>query len=415
MSEHPHSKAMMDRKNLIHILPTVVSHDVTQIGPKGLYKLKGNQAVNINAQYRYHDINPQTTPSTFSSANFMDFHVPQTLHVVDKLSLFMTLANADASNAWEADLPTEFWVRRAEVRQGGEVIQTLESLDSYLRHSVFKNPEELTHQQARNGMNSSTRQGDTTATTIALSSSAEFSLDLETLLDQCNVFVQGLSKEVTIRIYLENIANFSDSAQNADITLTSAKLRIREQYYSGPDVARMSKNYSNGVDHRFCDAIIETTTQTLTSNTNNKYITQNFNGELSPVQFVVIRDMSDIDANSDAFKQISTIHREDVSGQNLENGIVHKDADLRNFNYPDYFQNDQSQVTSGNKYVYALVASLDPVSAVKRGINTGYRVLGKNEKLVINPGSSTLTSHQIDYVCYIYRHLRVSNGILRVY
>jgi hypothetical protein len=89
-------------------------------------------------------------------------------------------------------------------------------------------------------------------------------------------------------------------------------------------------------------------------------------------------------------RSLRSIHREDVSGQNLENGIVHKDADLRNFNYPDYFPNDQSQVNSGNKYVYALVASLDPVSAVKRGINTltGYKVLGKNEKLVINPGST---------------------------
>ena len=47
------------------------------------------------------------------------------------------------------------------------------------------------------------------------------------------------------------------------------------------------------------------------------YITQNFDGELSPVQFVIVRDMSDIDANSDAFKQLSTIHREDQSGQKL--------------------------------------------------------------------------------------------------
>lgn len=125
--------------------------------------------------------------------------------------------------------------------------------------------------------------------------------------------------------------------------------------------------------------------------------------------------MADVDQNSDAFVQISTIHREDVSGQNLENGVVWGDAELRNFVYPDYFPNDQSQVSSGNKYVYAMVSSLDPVSAVKKGINTGNRVLGKNEKLVINPGSSTLTSHQIDYVCYVYRHLRVNNGMLRVY
>eukprot|EP00035_Acanthoeca_spectabilis_P023118 m.447827 g.447827 ORF g.447827 m.447827 type:complete len:219 (-) comp19567_c0_seq1:198-854(-) len=212
-----------------------------------------------------------------------------------------------------------------------------------------------------------------------------------------------------------HVANFSNSAENPDITLSSAKLRIREQNYSGPDVARMARNYANGVDHRFCDAIVETTTQTLTANVNNKYITQNFDGELSPVQFVVVRDMSDIDANSDAFVQLSTIHREDVSGQNLENGIVHKEADLRNYNYPDYFPNDQSQVSSGNKYVYALVSALDPVQAVKRGINTGYRVMLKNEKIVINPGSSTLTSHQLDYVCYVYRHCRVSNGIIKVY
>lgn len=415
MSNHPHSSAMLNRKNLINILPTAVSHDVDPIGPKGLYHMKGNQAININAHHRYHDINPQTTPSTFNSSNFMDFHYPSYLHIPDKATLYMTLLNSDSSNDWEADLPTEFWVRRTEVRQGGEVKQTVQPLDLYLRHSVFKTPEELAHQEARNGMDPSTRQGDNTATTIGEGESAEFSVDIETCMDQCNVFVQGLSKEVTIRIYLENIANFSNSAENADITLTSAKLRIREQHYSAPDAARMLKNYSNGVDHRFCDAVIETTTQTLAANTNNKYITQNFDGEMSPVQFVVVRDMSDIDANSDAFKQISTIHREDVSGQNLENGIVHKDADLRNYNYPEYFPNNQSQVGTGNKYVYALVSALDPVNAVKKGINTGYRVLGKNDKLVINPGGSALTSHQLDYVCYVYRHLRCSNGILNVY
>lgn len=175
------------------------------------------------------------------------------------------------------------------------------------------------------------------------------------------------------------------------------------------------KTYSSDVDHRFVDCIVETTTQTLTANTNNKNITQNFDGELSPVQFVVVRDMSDIDANSDAFVQVANIHREDQSGQNLENGIVWSDNELRNYVYPQFFQhNKMSQVSSGNKYIYPLVSSLDPLNAVKKGINSGYTVLPKNHKLVLNP-TGTLSSHQIDYCCYVYRHVRISSGLIRVY
>ena len=319
---HPFNLAMLNRKNLIHTIPTVDPNAFAQIGPKGLFNLKANQAINLNVQSRFHDINPQTTPTTFSSSNFMDFKIPQTVNVLDKMTYYMTLANADGSNAWIADQPTEFWVRRVEIRQQGEVIQTLEGLDLYLRHTVFKNFEELQHQKDRNGIDSATYQDNATALTIAAASSGTYSLDLETLLDRCQVLISGLRHEISVRIYLENISNFSDSAENADVTLTSAKLRLREQYYPEQEVQRIREKYNGTVDHRYCDALIETRTETLTGGTNNKLITQNFDGELSAVTFVVIRDMSDIDANSHTFIKCANIHFEDQSGHNLNNGSL---------------------------------------------------------------------------------------------
>lgn len=68
----------------------------------------------------------------------MDFKLPQHSQIVDKLTLFLTLANADGSNAWEADQSTPFWTRGIEIRQGGEVVQTIESLDAYLRTLDFE-------------------------------------------------------------------------------------------------------------------------------------------------------------------------------------------------------------------------------------------------------------------------------------
>lgn len=413
MSSHPFEQAMSNRRNLIHTIPTVAVHESSQLGGSKLFNIKNNQAINVNATTRYHDINPQTTPSSFSSSNFMDFRLPQHVHVLDKMTLYMTLANAHASNAYDSDLPTEFWVRRIEVRQKGEVLQTLESLDMYLRHSVFKNEEELVHQEARNGLDATTYQADATVLTVAAASSKTYSLDIESLITDCQLYMRGIQSEITVRIYLENIDNFSDDAERANITLSSAKLRLREQYYSPPDQARLDKKYAGDVDHRYCDAVIETRTETLTGSSNNKIITQNYDGELAAVTFVVVRDMSDIDQNSDAFVDCTNIHFEDQSGHNLNNGIVWSTKDLRDYVYPQYFENDMT--TSGtNKHVFAFVHCLDPVSAVKKGINTGYVVLQRNHRVVINP-ASTLSSHTIDLVSYCYKHLRCSNGVLKVY
>jgi hypothetical protein len=117
--------------------------------------------------------------------------------------------------------------------------------------------------------------------------------------------------------------------------------------------------------------------------------------------------MSDIDANTDACVAVSTVHRENASGNNLDNGISWTDADLRTHIYPQFFPNNQS-ITTGNKYVYTLVSSMDPVRALKEGVNTGYRTLDAKTQVVINPGGSALSAHQIDYICYIYKHVRVN-------
>ena len=410
---HPFNLAMLNRKNLIHTIPTVSAHGTTPVGPKGLYNLKSNQAVNLNVQSRFHDINPQTTPSTFSSANFMDYKIPQNVQVLDKITLYFTIANADATNAWEADLSTEFWTRRIEVRQAGEVLQTIEPLDSYLRHTTLKNEEELEHQEARNGLDAVTYKDDATTLTVDAASGGTYSLDVETLLDQTQMLISGLRHEITIRVYLENIANFSNSAENADITLSSSKMRLREQFYTEQEEQQMKQRYNGDVDHRFCDALIETRTETLTGSTNNKIITQNFDNELSAVTFVVIRDMSAIEDNSHTFIKCENIHFEDQSGHNLNNGVVWSDADLRNYVYPMYFPNNMS-ISSGNLYIYPFVHCVDPVASIKKGVNSGYDVLKRNHRVVLNP-SSTLTSHQIDIVNYVYRHARVSQGVIKIY
>jgi hypothetical protein len=366
---------MLNRKNLIHTIPTVDPHAFVQIGPKGLFNLKANQAINLNVQSRFHDVNPPTTPTTFTSASYMDFKIPQTLDILDKITLFLTLANAHATTDWEADLPTEFWVRRVEVRQQGEVIGApLTPLDLYLRHTAFKTFEELQHQKDRNGLDSATYQDNAAALTVGALSSATFSLDLETCLDQSQILISGLRHEISIRVYLENIANFSDNGGNADITLTEAKMRLREQFYPVQDVQRIREKYNGDVDHRYCEALIEQRTETLTGGTNNKLITQTFDGELSAVTFVVIRNMSDIDANSHTFIQCANIHFEDQSNHNLNNGIVYTDADLRNYVYPMYFNNNMS-ISTGNKYVYPIVHCVDPIAAIKKGQQSGYQVL----------------------------------------
>jgi hypothetical protein len=413
-SDHAYSRAILNRRNLINTIPTVDPNATISIGPKGLYNVKANQAININAQSRWHDIQPQTTPSTFNSSNFMDFKIPQSIHVLDKISLYLSMANGHATNTWVSDQSSEFFIRRVEVRQAGEVLQTLESLDLYLRHTVFKNYEELQHQEARNGIDVATYQADATIMTIAAVSTNEYSVDLETLLDQTQIFIAGLRHEITIRVYLENSANFSDDAENANLTLSSAKIRLREKFYSPPDANNLSNKYAGDLDLRFCDALIETRTETLTGGTNNKLVLQNFDGEMSPVTFVVLRDMSDIDQNSSTFVGCANIHFEDQSGHNLNNGIVWKDVDIRNYVYPMYFPNNMSQASGGNLNVYPFVNALDPHASVTKGVNSGYDVLQRHSRLVLNP-TSTLTSHQVDVVAYVHRHARVSGGVIKIY
>jgi hypothetical protein len=410
MSDHPHTQARSDNRNLINTVQTTRVHDVTSLPPNArnsLFHLKGNQALNINATYRYHDVQPTgSTPTTMASSQKVEFLVPNYLHVVDKMNYYFTLTNGHGSTSWESDLPFEYSLRYVEIKQGGQLIQTIYPDDLYVRHTIILNPDELINQEVNNALDPTSRQGDNTVSTIAAAASATLNVQIDNVVTLCNLLVSAL-QPVSVIIHYQDIANISNSAVNSSIAVSGQKLRVREQFYSDPDVNRMMSNYRQGVDHRFCACIIETYTTTLAANTINKRTLEAYNGELSPLQVVMVRDLSDIDANTDACVAVSTIHRENASGNNLDNGITWTDADLRTHIYPQFFPNNQSQ-TSGNKYVYTLVSSMDPVRALKEGINSGYTVLNPKTQLCINPGGSALSSHTIDYLCYIYKHVRVN-------
>jgi hypothetical protein len=128
---------------------------------------------------------------------------------------------------------------------------------------------------------------------------------------------------------------------------------------------------------------------------------------------VTIQNTTQTGANIDqALDNASRIYLEDASGNNLNNGIQQTNTDLLQEVYPSKFPNMLSQVA--NKAFYVIdCPSEDPVKAYKKGIVAGARNAMNDMRVAIVANASA--TRKICVTAWVYRHVRLEGGKLRIY
>ena len=403
------------RKNLPHLVTNFGNLEPAPV-LNGLFRFLNKAQANIVPGARkYHQIQPVTSvnATAFTGSNyFIDFNLPMNVDMIDEEVLEVTLKNNNILTAWTADASVPFWFQRIEIRHDGEIKQTLRDLHLYLDNTMFQNQEDRERLHPLTGINPETYKADTAVVSVGAGSTSTFRLKLNSFITKCNIFLKGISGQVVVRCYPQNISAFSTSAVNSSIELQSATLLLREVNLSPEAEAKLSLVHRSNVDYRFIDVVHEETTISLTAGSTTRYVTNNFHDNLYSHVVVLTRANNATGADLERFVAHSNVYLEDVAGQNLSNGIQWTDSLLRHVVYLSNFPNTMSLQADMNIYV-PKVPSLSPEKAYKTGVNNGSDILPRNTKVCINP-SSTAT-RKVDVLCYAYMHCRIEGGKINIY
>lgn len=407
--------SQMQRKNLPHIVANLRSLEPAAV-LNGLFRFANKaQTSNVPGSHRYHQIQPITTvnPSAFTNTNYyIDFNLPMNVDQINEELLEVTLKNNHVASSWTANASVPFWFQRIEIRHDGEIKQTLRDVHLYLDQTMYRDDFERAKLMPLNGISDATYKADATTLTIGPNSTATYRLKLNSIISKCSLFLRALHGQVVVRVYPQAIATFSNSAQNANITLEQSTLLLRELNLSTDASARLETIHRSNVDYRFVDVVHEETSLNLTSGATFKYVTNNFHDTIYSHLVVLTRDSNPILSELEMFQKHTKVYVEDVAGQSLSNGIQWTDEELRTVVYTSNFPN--TMALQSDMFIYVPKSpSLNPEQSYKTGVNNGYEILPRNTKLCIVP--ATTGQVKVDILCYAYMHLRVEGGKINIY
>lgn len=404
----------MDRKNLPHLASAVEKRVIPAVN--GLYNfLNHDHAITKPQEHQWHEITSvSTVASTYfqSANNYADFNIPNDINgSLDWMHLLITCSNSHGANDWVSSCSVPYFFNRIEVRQNGNIIETLRADEIYLTQTAFKDHVALEKDEVDTGIDPTSFEADTTTLTIQeLDATATFRLPLRCVLNACGIPLMAVDGQLSLRVYSQAVSVFSASAQNANLGLSTLRLWCREvkPHPHGMDALKRSARIP--LDFRYSQWAHEQASLSLTSGSTTKYITNNFDNDLASLVFVLIRASGATTTGLEDFLSANNVYLEDASNKNLHNGIQWSADDLKHL-FKRAFPNNMINAT--NKNTYCLVASEDPVKALHNGSQNGFMALPKNCKVVIN--ASATATRQLDVYALLYKHVRVEQGKIKIY
>jgi hypothetical protein len=326
------------------------------------------------------------------------------------MHLRVVASNSHATDDWVASCSLPFWFSRMEVRQSGNIIETIRPDELYLSLTAFKDKWELEKDEVDTIIDPTSFECDTTTGTIQeLGATATYRLPLRCVLNACGMPLIGVDGQLTLRVYSQAASVFSASSINANLGLSTLTLWCRENKYHPHGLDGLKRAARLPLDFRYSQFSHEQASLALTSGSTTKYITNNFDNDLYSVVFVLVRASGATTTGLEDFLSANNVYLEDASNKNLHNGIQWSASDLAR-EFKNKFPNNMISAT--NKNIHAFVPSENPVKAL-HGHQNGFDVLPKNAKVVINAAATA--TRQVDIYALLYKHVRVEQGKIKIY
>jgi hypothetical protein len=150
-----------------------------------------------------------TTQVWKASGVFLDFQLPKAIGILNETRLRFSVLQSSATNI----APTPFWIQQIEVSIGTQIIETLYPADIFSETVGFLDSNEFLSKQDALALYSAR---DPAGAYTFTGTSRDFYLPFNNCLTAARLFVQGVSDDITFRVYFPpgmfNTANFSMSS-----------------------------------------------------------------------------------------------------------------------------------------------------------------------------------------------------------
>ena len=183
----------------------------------------------------------QSSSAWTTSGAFLDYTLPQSLGVLDKLTLRLEVSQTVA--AGQLAPPVPFWVQQVEVYIGGSQIEVIYPNELFNEVVGFKTQEALdtVGHYLLSRYNDSSGDTQRTIPVNPASGSTFYYLPVPNCLSTCHLYVAGVNEDVRFRIY------FPPSMFPSTTTLKSAVLVIEEECGSMFEKGRWEEAHRDGV------------------------------------------------------------------------------------------------------------------------------------------------------------------------
>jgi hypothetical protein len=383
--------------------------------------MPSHQAANFNSYKYYNEISPEGTISGAwqGSTSFVDFIIPQNLHVLESCYLRFTLKMTSAASS-DNIVPVPALQMIDTITYMFENGNDTQVLRGEIEQLLFVNEtsnEDYARLSEQYGMHASDRTavlGFTAASGAGQVTTRTYNVKLGGILGCSKIFAAGLEGEpLRIRITFASTATTSVTGSPA-VVLQDANVIVEETQVDSETYDRlMAQSRSvNGIHHRFLEQRVSTHPFTVT-NGQQLNITMNTHAGLASGLLAFIRSQSQSGTGPTTFLPLTDYQLFDE--RNLKLGPKHTDAFARSIVHQacGFPSNGAQQVAS-----YFIPFNLGFLASLQHAMHTGSLKLSGRDNFHFTCSSTMASANsgqiQVELVSFNYAFLNISRGRISV-